>query len=177
MDPACATSPSGLAPSEFMSIEAQILRKTVLSFPSAGVLFRRFRLYVYCYFSWLTNHFHKNHKPLLRNSVHSLTRLQRFGCRMNPSESQEPVFTSEPPRGSCSSDRFQRDRSPSSQPRRPPPERCIFPLKPYFHHILQRQHLSPGHCSSGRCAISWNCLVRSPGRSFPIPMPEKLGSS
>lgn len=107
--PARAASPSGLAPSEFVSIKAQIRRKTVMSFPSAGVLFRRCRLYVCCYFSWLTNHFHENHKPLLRNSVHSLTRLQRFGFRMNPSESQEPVFTSEPPRGSCSSDRFPRE--------------------------------------------------------------------
>ena len=75
--------------------------------------------------------------------------------------------------GACSSDRIQRGGSP--QPHLPLPECPVFPLKPHFHHLLGGQLLSPGHCSSGRCALSWNHPVRSPERTFPIP--KKLASS
>ena len=75
--------------------------------------------------------------------------------------------------GGCSSDRIQRRGSP--QPHLPHPECPVFPLKPHFHHLLGGQLLSPGHCSSGRCALSWNHPVRSPERTFPIP--KKLASS
>lgn len=147
---------------------AQIPKQTIMSLPSPGTLFRRCRLYMcYCF------SYHKTHKPSLRNSVCSPDPTPEIWIQNESRRVPGTCSHKQASSGACSSDRIQRGGSP--QPHLPHPECPVFPLKPCFHHLLGGQLLSPGHCSSGRCALSWNHPVRSPERTFPIP--EKLASS
>ena len=146
---------------------AQIPKQALMSFPSLGTLFRRCRLYTCCYFSY-----HETHKPSLRNTVCSPDPTPEIWIQKESRRVPGTCSHKQASSGECSSDRIQRGGSP--QHPLPHPECPVLLLKPCFHHLLGGQLLSPGHCSSGRCALSWNRPVRSPERTFPIA--EKLAS-
>ena len=146
---------------------AQIPRQTIMSFPSPGTLFRRCHLYTCCYFSY-----HETHKPSLRNCLFPWSHSRDLDSEWIEA-SPRNLFSQASLLGGVLIRQNSAGRISAATPRLHP-ECPILLLKPRFHHPLGGQLCSSGHCSSGRCALSWNRPVRSPERTFPIP--EKLAS-